>query len=210
MKLYDFAAAPSPRRVRIFIAEKGMELETVQVNLRGGGQFEDSFRAMNPACAVPMLELDDGTRITESTAICRYLEETQPDPPLMGTDAVDRALVEMWHRKMELQGYIPVTEAFRNSAEGFKDRGISGPVPYAQIPELAERGKKRVGDFFGVLEARLGESPFVAGERYSIADIMALVAVDFAKGAAGLEPPESAGAIAAWHETVSARSSASA
>ena len=210
MKFYDCAPAPSPRRVRIFAAEKGIELETVQVDLRGGGQFEDAFRAMNPACAVPMLELDDGTRITESTAICRYLEEIQPDPPLMGTDAVDRALVEMWHRKMELQGYIPVTDAFRNSAEGFKDRGISGPIPYAQIPALAERGRGRVGDFFGVLEARLDDSPFVAGEQFTIADIMALVVVDFAARAPGIKPPESARAIAAWHETVSSRPSAGA
>ena len=210
MKLYDFAPAPSPRRVRIFAAEKGIELDTVQVDLRGGGQFEDSFRAINPACAVPMLELDDGTRIAESVAICRYLEEIQPDPPLMGTDALDKATVEMWHRKVELQGYIPVTEAFRNGAEGFKDRGISGPVAYPQIAELAERGRRRVGDFFGVLEARLGETPFVAGERYTIADIMALVTVDFAGRAAGIKPPESATAIAAWHQTVSARPSAGA
>ncbi len=209
MKLYDFAMAPNPRRVRIFAAEKGMTIDTVQVDLRGGGQFEEAFQALNPACAVPMLELDDGTRITETGAICRYLEEIQPEPPLLGTDPLDKAMVEMWHRKVELQGTQAVAEAFRNSAEGFKDRAIAGPVGYAQIPALAERGRQRLDDFFGVLEARLSESAFVAGERFSIADILALVTVDFAR-VVKASPPDTATATAAWHEAVSSRPSASA
>jgi len=209
MKLYDYAMAPNPRRVRIFAAEKGMTIDTVQVDLRGGGQFEDSFQALNPACAVPMLELDDGTRITETGAICRYLEEIQPEPPLLGTDPVDKAMVEMWHRKVELQGTQAVAEAFRNTAKGFKDRAIAGPVGYAQIPALADRGQQRLGDFFDVLEARLSESTFVAGERFSIADILALVTIDFAR-VIKASPPDSATATAAWHEKVSARPSASA
>ena len=102
MRLYDWDIAPNPRRVRIFAAEKGIALEIVPVDLRGGGQFEDSFRAVNPRCAVPVLQLDDGTRITESVAICRYLEETHPEPPLMGTGALEKAVVEMWHRRIEI------------------------------------------------------------------------------------------------------------
>lgn len=209
MKLYDFEAAPNPRRVRIFAAEKGINLDVVQVDLRGGGQFEDWFRAINPACAVPMLELDDGTRIAETGAICRYFEEIQPEPPLMGGDPLDKAMVEMWHRKMELQGLQAVAEALRNSAEFFKDRAISGPAPYAQIPALAERGKKRLDEFFDILEARLSESPFVGGDRYSVADILALVTVDFAR-VVKARPPETATATAAWHDVVSARPSADA
>ena len=209
MKLYDFAMAPNPRRVRIFAAEKGIELDIVQVDLRGGGQFDDAFRAINPACAVPMLELDDGTHIAETGAICRYFEEIQPEPPLMGADPLDKAMVAMWHRKVDLQGLQAVAEALRNSADFFKDRAIAGPVSYPQIPELAERGRKRLDDFFGVLEARLNESAFVGGEHFSVADILALVTVAFAK-VVKARPPETATATAAWHEIVSARPSAGA
>ena len=184
-----------------------MPLDAVRVDLRYGGQFEESFRAVNPNCTVPVLEPDDGTRITESTAICRYLEELQPEPPLLGADARERALVEMWHRKVEIQGMTAVAEALRNSADRFKDRAVTGPVSYPQIPALAERGRARIGDFFAMLDARLGESRFVAGDRYSNADILALVAVEFA-GVVKAAAPESATALKAWHEGVSARPSA--
>ncbi len=209
MKLYDFNPAPNPRRVRIFAAEKGIALEIVPVDLRGGGQFEDSFRAVNPRCAVPVLQLDDGTRITESVAICRYLEETHPEPPLMGTGALEKAVVEMWHRRIEMEGLVAVSETLRNSADRFKDRAISGVVPYAQIPELAERGRRRVGHFFDMLDARLSESDFVAGPAFTVADIAAMVAVDFAAWVKAT-PPESATSLKAWYERVSARPSAAA
>ncbi len=209
MRLYDFNLAPNPRRVRIFAAEKGIALETVSVDLRGGGQFEDEFRAVNPRCTVPVLELDDGTRISESVAICRYLEETQPDPPLMGIDARDKAIVEMWQRRIEMEGFLAVGETLRNSAERLKDRALPGPVPYVQIAELADRGRARIGHFFEMLDARLAESDFVAGDRFTIADITAMVTVDFADRVEET-PPGSATALKAWHERVSARPSAAA
>ncbi len=209
MKLYDFHAAPNPRRVRIFAAEKGLEIPTVQIDLRDGGQFTDEFGAVSPRRAVPVLELDDGTLLTESVAICRYLEETHPEPPLMGTDALDKAMVEMWHRRMELEGLAPCADALRNHSKYFAGRAIPGPVAYEQIPALSERGHARIGHFFTMLDARLQESAFVAGPRYTIADIAGLIAVDFA-GWVKEAPPESATALKAWHEKVSARPSAKA
>ncbi len=209
MKLYDFARAPNPRRVRIFAAEKGVALDIVQVDLGSREQLGDDFRAVNPDCVVPALELDDGTRICESVAICRYLEELHPEPPLFGTDALDKAMVEMWHRRVEIQGFQGAAEALRNSSDFFENRALPGPVDYAQIPELAERGRQRVAQFFGMLETRLGESKHVAGERFSIADIAALVVVDFASRT-GSAPDDMPTAMAAWHARVSARPSAGA
>ncbi len=209
MKLYDFTPAPNPRRVRIFAAEKGIALEIVPVDLRGGGQFEEPFRAVNPRCAVPVLQLDDGTRITESVAICRYLEETHTEPPLMGTGALEKAVVEMWHRRIEMEGLMAAAEALRNGANRFKVRAISGTVLYAQIPELAERGRRRVGHFLDMLDARLSESDFVAGPAVTVADIAAMVAVDFAAWV-NATPPESATVLRDWYGRVSARPSAAA
>ncbi len=210
MKLYDFELAPNPRRVRIFAAEKGITLDIVPVNIRAGAQFEESFRALNPGCTVPVLELDDGTTITDSLAICRYLEALHPDPPLFGTDPLDKAVIETWLRRVELEGYQAVAEVLRNSAERFKDRGLPGPVPIAQIPALAARGRKRTVFFFDALNARLGESAYLAGPGFTAADIAALIAVDFAARAVQITPPDSATALAAWHRKVSARPSAKA
>src|SRR5579883_473425 len=173
MKFYDCKPAPSPRRVRIFLAEKGVAIPTVQVDLRHGEQFSPEFRAINPQCMVPYLVLDDGTGIGESVAICRYIEEIRPQPPLLGIDAKDRALVTMWEHRMELEGFFAVAEAFRNSTPGFKGRAIAGPQGFEQIPALVERGKARVASFFRELDQRLGASEFVAGPRYTIADITA-------------------------------------
>ena len=209
MKLYEFAPAPNPRRVRIFAAEKGIAIETVQVNVREGEQFDDAFRALNSYCTVPVLELDDGTCISESGAICRYLEALQPEPPLMGTDAKDQALVEMWHRRVEHHGLAAIADALRNTAERFVDHAVPSTKPYAQIPALAERGFSRINDYFEMLDERLAESAFVAGENYSVADILALVCVDFA-GMVKRTPDDSLTALKAWHEKVSSRPSASA
>ena len=209
MKLYEFAAAPNPRRVRIFVAEKGMTLDTVQVNIRAGEQFGDDFRALNPYCTVPALVLDDGTCISESFAICRYLEALKPEPPLMGTDARDQGLVEMWHRRVEIHGIMAIADALRNTAERFQNHAVPSAKSYAQIPELAERGMSRIGDFFEMLDERLADSAHVAGEAYSIADILALVSVDFA-AVVKMTPPDNLGALKAWHEKVSSRPSASA
>ena len=209
MKLYDCRPAPSPRRVRIFMAEKGIELQTVQIDLRNGEQFSPAYRALNPQCVVPYLMLDDGTGIGEAVAICRYLEEVHPDPPLLGVDARDRAAVAMWDHRMEVEGFMAVGEAFRNSTPGFTGRALAGPQGYEQIPALVERGKARTRAFFAGLDRRLADSEFVAGPRYTIADITALVAIDFA-GWMKIAIPEDHIHLMRWHQAVSARPSAKA
>jgi len=210
MKLYDFPLSPSPRRARVFAAEKGIELEKVIVNIREMEQFDDSFRKISPNCTVPVLELADGTLLTDSFAIWRYLEEIQPEPPLMGRTPLEKAVVEQWLRRIELDGYQACVEALRNGAERFKDRAVPSPVPFAQIPELAARGLKRVGLFFEVLDERLRESEYVAGPEFTAADIHAMITVDFAAGALQESPPDNLTALKAWHEKVSARPSAKA
>lgn len=192
----------------MFAAEKGIALETVTVNLREMEQFEDSFRRLSPNCTVPVLELDDGTVLCDSFSIWRYLEEIQPEPPLFGRTPLEKAIVEEWLRRVELEGYQACVEALRNGAERFKDRAVPGPVPFAQIPELAERGRKRIQLFFETLDKRLAESPYVAGPEFTAADIHALISVDFAAGAVQETPPEVLASLKAWHAKVSARPSA--
>ncbi len=204
MKFYDCDTAPSPRRVRIFLAEKGLEIETIQVDLRAGEQFSGSFRAINPDCVVPALQLDDGTCLSEVLAICSYLEELHPEPALFGTTPEERARVLMWNGKVEQQGLLAVADAFRNSAKGFRDRATTGTVNYAQIPELAERARARVEQFFRRIDAPLAETEFLAGDRYSIADISAMVVVDFAAWIK-LGIPEDAPNTRRWYDDVSSR-----
>ena len=209
MKFYDCATAPSPRRVRIFAAEKGIELPTVQVDLGAGEHFGETFRALNPTCTVPVLQLDDGTCIYESAAVCRYLEAAYPEPPLMGSDPAEQGLVAMWDHRIEVEGFQAAAEMFRNKARGMKDHALPGPHPIAQIPELAERGRLRVGRFFEALDRQLADREFVVGSRYTVADVTALVAVDFIHRLK-VEIPDSCAAVRRWHEAVSARPSASA
>ena len=207
MKFYDCATAPSPRRVRIFAAEKRIELDTVQVDLANGEQFGAAFRDVNPDCMVPVLELEDGTRLTEVAAICQYLEEMQPEPSLFGASPAERALTSMWNIKVEQQGFLACAEAFRNSAKGLRQRAIAGPDAFEQIPELAERGRERVTRFFNRLDMQLGKNIYVAGNHYSIADISAMVVVDFA-GWAKITVPDDAINLTRWYASVSARPSA--
>ena len=209
MKLYDCTTAPSPRRVRIFAAEKGIELEKVEVDLSQGEQFSKEFRAINPDCVVPVLELDDGTRITEVLAICHYLEELQPEPALSGRDALERAVSLEWNVKIEQQGLLAMMDAFRNAAKGLKGHALPGPDAYEQIPELAERGRERVPAFFARLDKQLDGREFVAGDYFSIADISAMILVDFAAWVK-IGIPESATNLKRWHAAVSARPSAGA
>lgn len=209
MKFYDCKTAPSPRRVRIFIAEKGIEIETVQIDLGSGEQFGDSFRAINPDCVVPALQLDDGSCLSEVLAICHYLEAQYPEPALLGVTDKERATILMWNSKVEQQGLWPVADAFRNAAKGLKDRAATGPVSYAQIPELAERGRERVEQFFRRLDDQLADNEFVAGDSFSIADISAMVVVDFSAWIK-LPVPEDAVNTRRWYGAVSARPSAAA
>jgi glutathione S-transferase len=209
MMLYDYTGAPSPRRVRIFLAEKGITVPTVQIDLRKREQFGAAFRAINPDCTVPVLELDDGRRITDAIGICRYFEMAQREPPLMGRDAADAGVVEQWQRWAERDGFYAVMEAFRNATPGMKEHALPGPDDYEQIPALAERGRARVARLFERLDARLGESEFLAGPDFTIADITGLIAVDFA-GWAKLKPPESVAHLQRWYGAVAARPSAKA
>jgi len=209
MKFYDCAVAPSPRRVRIFLAEKGLTVPTVQIDLRNGEQFSPAFRAVNPECTVPVLALDEGATLSDSIAICLYLEECHPQPPLMGIGAYDKALVAEWQRRAERDGMSAMAEAFRNATPAFKQRALPGASEYAQIPALAERGRARVQQFFRMMNARLAEHEFVAGERYTVADITTLVAVDFA-GWIKLAISDDCANLRRWHAQVGARPSAKA
>ncbi len=207
MKLYDCQTAPSPRRVRIFLAEKGIEVDTAEVDLGAGEQFSPAYREINPDCTVPVLELDDGSRITEVTAICHYLDEAYPEPPLFGRTPASRAQALEWNAKVEQQGLWAAADLFRNSARGLKGHALPGPDGYEQIPALAERGRQRVVAFLQRLNARLRESTFVAGDEFTIADITALVLVDFA-GWSKIELPADADDLKRWYAAVSSRPSA--
>jgi glutathione S-transferase len=210
MKFYDCAVAPSPRRVRIFLAEKGVSIETVQVDLMQGENLGAAFLAINPRGIVPVLELDDGTRIDESVSICRYIEEIHPDPPLMGTDAKSKALIDSRTRHMEWDGFLAVANAFRNSTPGFAKRGLPGITEeILAIPDLVPRGMAGIGRFFVMLERYLSTSAFVAGDRYTIADITALCVVDFAGWVKRKVPAEHVHTWR-WYEAVSSRPSAKA
>ncbi len=207
MKLYDCKMAPNPRRVRIFLAEKGVEIPKVDVNILEGENLKPDYLKVNPRGLLPVLELDDGTRIDETVAICRYIEETHPEPQLMGTDPLDKASVESWQRHMEFDGLSAAGEAFRNSASVFSNRGLPGVTETVKaIPELAERGIAGVRRFYDRLEQRLGECEFIAGKRFSIADITALVVVDFA-GWIKMPIPEAHKNSQRWYAAVSSRPS---
>jgi glutathione S-transferase len=210
MKLYHSISSPNSRRVRIFLTEKGISIPFVTVDLVKGEQHSDAYRAINPRRVVPTLVLDDGTAIGEVPAIFRYIEEIHPTPPLLGETAKEKALVAMWERRAELEGFATVMEAIRNAAPGLKSRAIGGPHDYEQIPALAEGSKLRVKNFFVDFDARLEEFPFVAGQRFSVADITALVTVDFAAKAINFPVPDEHRSLKRWYEAVSSRSSTAA
>ena len=207
MILYDVKTAPSPRRVRIFLVEKKINVEVIQVNTAEGEHLKEDFLKLNPWATVPVLKLDDGTCISEAIACCRYLEEVYPNPPLMGVDPSEKAIISMWEHRMEWDGFLPVAELFRNTAERLKNRGLTGTLNFNQIPALAERGKKRIAHFYNFLDKRLAESRFVATNKYSIADITAQVSIDFAQRA-GVSIPEDKKNILRWHSDVNSRESA--
>ncbi|CAE6764778.1 glutathione S-transferase family protein [Paraburkholderia aspalathi] len=208
--LYESKGSPNARRVRVFIAEKGIEIARRAIDLGSREQFSDAFKAVNPRMQVPALQLADGTVITEVLAIWRYLEEAYPHKPLLGTTSKDKALVTMWERRAELDGFAPVMEAVRNALPGLKGRALSGPHDYEQIPALVERSKQRVSNFFADFNARLESAPFVAGDEFSAADIATLVTVDFAANALKMPIPESHQSFRRWYESISSRPASSA
>lgn len=207
MRFYDCTAAPSPRRVRIFLAEKRIEVATVQVDLAGGEQLGAAFKRINPDCTVPVLELDNGIRLTEVFAICQYLEDKFPEPALMGSDSTERALVTMWNTKIESQGLAALSEAFRNRARGMKGRALTGPDGFQQIPELVDRGRRRFELFMDKLDRQLQDRAYIAGDKFTIADISALVAIDFASWSK-ISVGDDRVNLLRWHKAVAARPSA--
>jgi glutathione S-transferase len=204
VKLYDCTTAPSPQRVRIFLAEKGIDIPLVQVALRDGEQLGDAFRKINPDCTVPVLALDDGSTISEIFAICQYLESRYPEPSLMGRNPLEQATVSMWNAKVEQHGLQGLAEALRNRAKGMRDRALPGPLNYAQIPELAERGLKRAGAFFDRLDGQLTDKAFVTGDQFTMADITAYVMIEFA-GWSRLSIADNQVHLQRWYNDVSTR-----
>ena len=203
MKLYDAGRAPNPRRVRIFLAEKGISVPLQPVDLGSGEHKSDAYTAVNPLQLVPSLVLDDGTVITESIAICRYFEALQPDPPLFGQGALEIARVEMWNRRVELHLFFPVMHVIRHTHPAMREMEVP------QVPAWAESNKPRVAEFNRLLDGELKSRAFIAGDRFTVADITALVAVDFMR-LARLTVAEELTHLRRWHAEISARPSAKA
>jgi glutathione S-transferase len=203
VKLFDGGRAPNPRRVRVFLAEKGIEVPLVRVDMGAMEHRQDEIALRNPLRRLPVLELDDGTVLCESVAICRYFEETQPEPALFGRGALGKAQVEMWQRRLELNLLFPVAQAFRHIHPAMKE----WEVP--QISEWGEANKPKALEFLKLLDAELGTREFAAGDAYSIADITGLIALDFMKPAR-IAVPEDLTNVLRWHRAIAGRPSASA
>jgi glutathione S-transferase len=206
--LYDCATAPSPRRARILLAEKGVAHETVQVDLRAGEQLGEAYRRINPQCTVPALRTGEDVLLTDNAAIAAWAEAHCPDPPLMGRSALEKAEIASWQWRIEFEGLLAIAECLRNSSPGMANRALPGPVDYPQIPELAQRGLARVQNFFAVLDERLRGREFIATDRFSIADITAVVAVDFAR-IVKVKPGEQHPELLRWRAAMAQRPSMS-
>jgi glutathione S-transferase len=203
MRLFDGGRVPNARRVRIFLAEKGISLPMVPTDLGKMDNKSAEFTARNPLQRVPVLELDDGAHLTESVAICRYFEELQPDPPLFGTGARERAFVEMWNRRVELELYLAVQAAFRHTHPAMAEREVP------QVPAWGEANRPRALAMMALIDQQLSTNTYLAGENFSIADITLLVTIDFLKPAK-LAVPENLDHLRRWHQLVSSRPSAAA
>jgi len=210
MKLYQSAGSPNSRRVRIFLAEKGISIPLVSVDLGQAEQHSEAYRAINPRRVVPTLVLDDGTSIGEVPVILQYIEAVNAETPLLGRTPKEKALIAMWERRAEQEGFASVMEGIRNTAAGLKGRAIAGPHDYDQIPALIERSKQRVNNFFADMDARLKEVRYIAGDAFSVADITALTTVDFAAKAIDMPIPGGFKSLQRWYGEVSSRPSASA
>jgi glutathione S-transferase len=204
MIFYDCATAPSPRRARILLAEKGIQCETVQIDLRTGEQMREAYKTINPQCTVPALVTPEGKVLTDNAAITAYLEAAYPQPPMLGRTAIDNAEIASWNWRMEFEGLLAIAEAMRNSVPAMMNRALPGPVDYVQIPELAARGLQRVQHFMDMLNAHLAGREFIAADQLSIADITAAVAVDFAR-VVRVKPSEQHANLKRWRETLALR-----
>jgi glutathione S-transferase len=201
MKLYDGGRAPNPRRVRVFLAEKGIRIPTEQVDLGAMAHKSPAFAAINPLMRVPALELDDGTIITESIAICRYFELLQPEPVLFGREPKEIAIIEMWQRRVEFHLLYPISQVFRSLHPAMAKMEVP------QVPAWGEANKPRVTEFLEILEKELAGRRYVAGDKFTVADITGLVAIDFMKPAK-LAVPEGLANVKRWHADLAARPSA--
>jgi len=179
--LYDCATAPSPRRARLLLAAKGIAYETIEIDLRSGEQLGDAFRRINPQCTVPALRTEEGQVLTDNASIAAYLEARYPEVPMMGITPQDKAEIASWHWRCEFEGLMAIAEVLRNTSPAMANRALPGPVDYPQIAQLGERGLARLQQFMATLNARLESRDFVAADQFSIADITAVVAVDFAR-----------------------------
>ena len=204
--LYDCSTAPSPRRARILLAEKGVVHDTVQVDLRNGEQLGPAYRLINPQCTVPALRTDDGLMLTDNAAIAAYLEARFPEPALMGVTPAERADIASWNWRIEFEGLLAIAEALRNSSPAMANRALPGPHNYPQIAELAQRGVARVQQLFVTLNRLLEGREFVAAGRFSLADITAVVAVDFAR-VVKVKPGDAHPHLLRWREGMGARPS---
>ncbi|GJM04851.1 MAG: glutathione S-transferase [marine bacterium B5-7] len=209
MKLFDMTGAPNPRRVRVFLAEKGIEIEKVQIDIMGGENLEPEFLSINPRGVLPTLLLDDGSTVDEVSAICRYFEEVQPEPVLYGSTPKERAVVESWIRQIELDALLQAADVLRNESPAFVNRSLPGTSDTPQIPELVLRGKARIAAFNKRLDERLANSDYIASDTFSVADITAMCAIDFAEYV-GVEIPATLTNLSEWRSRVSARPSAQA
>ena len=204
MKLYDHPTAPNPRRVRVFLAEKGIEVERVSVDLQAGEHKTPEFLEKNMNGQIPVLELDDGTCISESIAICRYFEAEHPDPPLFGATSREQGKIEMWIRRIELNFMMPVGLAWVHGSP------LTKAVVKQQIPEMAEQARSMVRSYFDFLDQHLEGSEFLAGDAFSVADIIALCTADFAAQLNDLPHSSDQVHLSRWYGAVSGRPSASA
>ena len=204
--LYDCATAPSPRRARILLAEKGITHHTVQVDLKANEQLGDAYRAINPQCTVPALRTEEGAVLADNASIAAYIEARYPQPPLMGTTPLDKAVIASWNWRVEFEGLLAIAECLRNSSPAMANRALPGPVDYAQIPELAQRGQARVQQFFATLNTRLEGREYIAANQFSIADITAVVAVDFAR-IVKVKPGEQHPHLVRWRAAMGERAS---
>ena len=204
MILYDCATAPSPRRARLLLAAKGITYETVEIDLRNGEQLSEAFKQINPQCTVPALRTEEGQLLTDNASIAAYLEARFPEVPMMGVTPADKAEIASWHWRCEFEGLMAIAEVLRNSSPAMANRALPGPVDYAQIPQLAERGLARLHQFMLTLNERLVTRQFVAANQFSLADITAVVAVDFAR-VAKVKPDERHPHILRWRAEMAQR-----
>lgn len=203
MLLYHDPRAPNPRRVRVFLAEKGVAYDTIEVLIANAAHQTTEFRAKNPLALLPVLELADGRVLRESMAICRYVEETHPEPNLFGADAWERAQVEMWNRHAELELLWPISQVFRNTHKFWIGK-------IKQAPDFAVIMREHLADRFDWLDGELANRSFLAGERFTVADITAMCAIDFGKVSDIRIDAAKHPNLAAWHKRVSDRPSSKA